>query len=239
MSDLAHMRAIVLAAGLGKRMRPLTDHVPKPMVEVGGKMLIDHVLDWLAAAGIRDTVVNTHYLAQLLEAHLATRRDPIITLSHEETLLETGGGILKALPLLGEEAFFAANSDTICLNGPRHALARLHDAWNPDAMDALLLLHPVEQAVGYNGAGDFALNAGNAVVRRGEKQRAPFVFTGIQMIHPRLFAGAPGGAFSLNLLYNQGMLADGTLPRIHAIIHDGTWLHVGDPASIKLAEKYL
>lgn len=233
--ELAHMKAIVLAAGLGQRMRPLTDTMPKPMVQVGNKRLIDHVLDWLLAAGIHEAVVNTHYFSDMLEAHLAARSDPRVVISHEEVLLETGGGICKALPLLGNAPFFSANSDTICINGARHALARLHDAWDDASMDALLLLHPAAQAVGYDGEGDFFLNADGSVKRRPQDARAPYVFTGIQMIHPRLFEAAPAGPFSLNLLYNRGMKPDGTLPRIKAVVHDGKWLHVGTPDSIALA----
>jgi len=239
MSNMFDMRAIVLAAGLGKRMRPLTDQLPKPMIQVGDKRLIDHVLDWIAQAGIAEAVVNTHYLAPLLEAHLRSRSVPRITLSHEEDLLETGGGIFKALPLLGAEAFFAVNSDTICLNGAQHALQRLLDAWDGDAMDALLLLHPVAQAVGYDGDGDFFLRPSGAVARKQPGEKAPYVFTGIQLLHPRLFADAPAGAFSMNLLYNRDMQADGTLPRIKALVHDGKWLHVGDPAAVALAEGHL
>jgi MurNAc alpha-1-phosphate uridylyltransferase len=235
MSDCATMNAIVLAAGLGKRMRPLTDTLPKPMVEVGGKRLIDHTLDWLAAAGIRHAIVNTHYLAPLLEAHLKTRTLPQVTISHEESLLETGGGIAKALPMLGNEPFFAVNSDTICINGATHALARLADAWNDDAMDALLLLHPIKTAVGYDGSGDFSLAGDGCVIRKQAGAPAPYVFTGVQMLHPRLFADAPKGAFSMNLLYDRGRQNDGKLPRIHALVHDGKWLHVGTPESIPLA----
>ncbi len=233
MTPLADMHAIVLAAGLGKRMRPLTDHMPKPMVQVGSKRLIDHVLDWLVLAGIREAVVNTHYLAPMLEAHLASRQHPRIVFSHEATLLETGGGILKALPLLGDVPFFSANSDTICLNGKQHALEDLRAAWQEDAMDALLLLHPVADAIGYDGAGDFDIAADGSVIRRGTNASAPYVFTGIQMLHPRLFTGAPHGAFSLNLLYDRN------LSRVKAIVHDGRWLHVGDPVSIALAERHL
>lgn len=239
MTHLQDMRAIVLAAGLGKRMRPLTDHMPKPMIAVGGKPLIDHVLDWLVDAGISSVVVNTHYMASLLEAHLRARGLPRITLSHEEMLLETGGGILKALPLLGDNAFFAVNSDTICRNGMCHALARLHQAWDDTTMDALLLLHPVMLAVGYEGQGDFSIDTDGSVIRKAHHATAPYVFTGIQMLHPRLFEQAPQGPFSMNLLYNRGMLPDGKLPRIKAIIHDGKWLHVGDPAAIALAEAQL
>lgn len=239
MSELKDMRAIVLAAGLGKRMRPLTDHEPKPMIQVGGKRLIDHVLDWIAAAGITETVVNTHYLAPILETHLAKRTHPHITLSHEELLLETGGGIYKALPMLGGAPFFSANSDTICLNGNEHALKRLYEAWDDVQMDALLLLHPVKEAVGYNGAGDFHLRADGTLVRKREGETAPYVFTGIQLLHPRLFKGASAGPFSMNVLYNRDMQSDGTLLRIKAIVHDGKWLHVGDPAAIGLAAAYL
>lgn len=239
MTGMEEMQAIVLAAGLGTRMRPLTDHEPKAMIRVGGKRLIDHVLDWIAEVGIAGAVVNTHYLAHILEAHLAARRSPRITLSHEDVLLETGGGILKALPLLGNTPFFAANSDTICLNGKTHALGRLHDAWDDAAMDALLLLHPVAEAIGYDGAGDFHLRGDGTVVRKRAGEAAPYVFTGIQLLHPRLFAGAPPGPFSLNLLYNRGMREDGSLPRIKAIVHDGKWLHVGDPAAVTLAAQYL
>ena len=239
MTSLSSMKAIVLAAGLGKRMRPLTDALPKPMIKVGGKCLIDHALDWLALAAVGNVVVNTHYLAPLLEAHLAKRHVPRITLSHEDTLLETGGGIAKALPMLGNAPFFAINSDTICLNGSEHALARLFRLWNDKTMDALLLLHPVERAVGYDGAGDFSLGTDGVVIRKQPDAQAPYVFTGIQMIHPRLFADAPAGAFSMNLLYNRNRKENGRLPRIHAVVHDGKWLHVGEPASIPLAEAHL
>lgn len=240
MSGVKDRRAIVLAAGRGVRMRPLTDTLPKPMIQVAGKAIIDHVLDWALAGGISEAVVNTHYLAPLLEAHLAARKAPRITLSHEDTLLETGGGILKALPLLGDAPFFAMNSDTICLNGASgHALQRLHDAWDDSAMDALLLLQPVAHATGYDGAGDFSLSPSGSVIRRAQDAQAPYVFTGIQLLHPRLFTDAPAGAFSLNVLYNRGMQKDGTLPRIKAIVHDGKWLHVGEPASIALAERHL
>lgn len=235
MMDIRHMRAIVLAAGLGKRMRPLTDTMPKPLVKVGGKCLIDYALDFITSAGVSQAVVNTHYFAAMLEAHLSARRTPHITFSFEETLLETGGGILKALPMLGVAPFFVVNSDTICINGNVHALQRLANAWDEEKMDALLLVHPVEKAVGYEGAGDFSLTADGSVIRRGTDASAPYVFTGIQILHPRLFVDAPEGPFSLNLLYNR-MQEGSVLPRIKAIVHDGKWLHVGDPGAIALAE---
>lgn len=237
--DITQTKAIVLAAGLGKRMRPLTDTMPKPLVKVGGKCLIDHALDFLQSAGVAEAVVNTHYFAPMLEAHLRTRTVPKICISHEDILLETGGGILHALPMLGDGAFFAINSDTICLNGQKqHALQRMAALWDDTALDALLLLHPVEEAVGYGGAGDFLLGDGGELIRR-TGDTAPYVFTGIQILHPRLFGHAPVGAFSLNVLYNHLMQDRAHKPRIRALVHDGKWLHVGDPSAIALAEAQL
>jgi len=233
------MRAMVLAAGLGTRMRPLTDHMPKPLIEVAGRTLLDRALDWLQAGGVAEVVVNSHYKAEMLEAHLAGRSAPKITVSREDVVLETGGGIKKALPLLGAAPFVSVNADTICIDGKISALARLREAWDEEAMDALLLVQPVEKAVGYDEAGDFFVEADGTVRRRLQAARAPFVFTGVQMIHPRLFAGAPDGPFSMNLLYNRGMGGDGTLPRIRALVHDGAWLHVGDPKGLAAAEAYL
>lgn len=232
-------KAMLLAAGLGTRMKPLTDHMPKPMVPVCGVSLVDRVLDWMARAGIEEAVVNTHYMAAMLQAHLTARSGPpAIHISHEELLLETGGGINKALPLLGTEPFFSANSDTLCIDGAVPALARLAAAWNDDAMDALLLLHPREKATGYDGKGDFFLDS-QGLRRRGEAPQAPYVFTGVQLIHPRLFDSAPEGAFSMNLLYNRHIAPDGSLKRITGIVHDGHWLHVGDPAGLAQAEQWL
>jgi MurNAc alpha-1-phosphate uridylyltransferase len=240
MIDVQQMRAIVLAAGLGKRMRPLTDILPKPLISVGGKCLVDHALDFLSSAGIGEAVVNTHYLAPLLEAHLEKRTIPHIRISYEETLLETGGGVLQALPMLGEGAFFSINSDTICVNGARHALMRLADMWDDVSMDALLLLHPTEKAVGYAGAGDFSLSDEGQLTRRKKDEVAPYVFTGVQILHPRIFQNLPMGAFSLNVLYDRLMQPSvNTSPRIRALVHDGKWLHVGEPHAIKLAEAEL
>ena len=153
-------------------------------------------------------------------------------------MLETGGGIKQALPMLGDAPFFSVNSDVICIDGKTPALHRLLAAWDEENMDALLLVHPVERAIGYEEAGDFFVENG-ALRRRLDNPAAPFVFTGVQLLHPRLFAPAPEGAFSLNLLYNQGMQSDGTLPRIRALIHDGEWLHIGDPEGLAEAEARL
>lgn len=228
----AFPNAIVLAAGLGLRMRPLTDDAPKPLLKVAGKPLIDHTLDWLAASGVTQAVVNSHYKAKMLEAHLAKRKSPNIIISREEALLETGGGINKALPLIGGDIFFSANSDALSLGGKTPALTRLLAHWDEARMDALLLVHPVESAIGYDGRGDFFLEDGK-LRRRGEAASAPFVFTGVQILHRRLFDGAPKGAFSLNMLYDKN------LSRIGALVHDGDWLHVGDPAGLKKAEAFL
>lgn len=230
---------MVLAAGLGKRMRAVNDSLPKPMVEVFGRSLIDRVLDQLVKAGIPKAVVNTSYKAELLEAHLAGRQDLYIVTSREEEPLETGGGIAKALPLLGDSPFFVLNSDVICLDGTRSLLHRLAEAWNDAALDALLLLQPAVTAYGYHGSGDFFLDTEGRIRRRLEHEVAPFVFTGIQIIHPRFFKDCPEGKFSLNVLWNQRLGEDGWLKRIGGIAHDGVWLHVGDPQGYKAAEHFL
>jgi MurNAc alpha-1-phosphate uridylyltransferase len=218
-------------------MLPLTAHQPKPMVKVAGRALIDHTLDWLSASGVREVVVNTHYLAPQLEAHLAARHKPVIHLSREELLLETGGGVLKAMPMLGDQPFFVANSDVICVDGAQPALERLRRAWDDDTMDVLLLLHPVDQAIGYHGAGDFFLEEGR-LRRRISGETAPYVFTGVQLLHPCALIHAPAQpVFSLNVIYNA--LLECRPPRIAALVHDGAWLHIGDPEGVASAEHYL
>jgi MurNAc alpha-1-phosphate uridylyltransferase len=233
-------RAMVLAAGRGQRLRPLTDTRPKPMVEVGGRAMIDRQLDLLEAYGIEEAVLNTSWLGEMLQRHLSTRTRPHLNFSPEETLLETGGGIARALPLLGEAPFFAVNSDVILLDGPtRPALERLADAWNPETMDALLLLQPKSRAIGFEGTGDFFLESdGLTPRRRGDAAEAPYIFTGTQILHPRLFDGAPEGAFSMNLFYDRHRDGQGVLHRVAALVHDGDWLHVGDPAGLAQAEAY-
>lgn len=235
MTAAGPQRAMVLAAGLGKRMRPLTDTLPKPMIEVAGRALIDHVLDRFAAIAVRDIVVNLHYLGARLEAHLAARTDLRLVLSHEAELLETGGGITKVLPLLGEQAFFAANADVLWFDGATPALARLAAAWNAEKMDALLLLQRTVTAHGYEGMGDYFLDPLGRARRRTSLEVAPYVFAGVQILHPRLFKEAPVGAFSLNLLYDRAQNAD----RLYGIAHDGLWFHVGTPESIAATEAEL
>lgn len=230
---------MVLCAGLGMRMRPLTDNCPKPLLEVAGRSLLDRTLDWYKAAGIRDVVINTHYLAPMVEAHVAKRRAPRVHLSHEPQLLETGGGIRKALPLLGDEPFFCANGDAICLDEPgTSTLGRMQQAWDGGIMDALLLIVPKTQATGFDGPGDFFFDTGK-LRRRQQSAEAPYIFTGIQLLHPRLFAGSPEGPFSMNLLYDRHRKPDGALGRIGALVHDGPWLHVGDPQGLQQAEAFL
>ena len=228
-------RAMVLAAGRGMRLRPLTDHLPKPLVPVGGIAILDRALDALMQAGVSQAVVNVHHLAPQIEARLATRQAPSIQISREDELLETGGGIAKAIGHFGAEPFFAANADVVWLDGKTPALTRLADAWDGTRMDALLLIHPVERAVGYDGAGDFNLSRDGRLERRGAAPSAPFVFAGVQILHPRLFTDVPAGAFSLNLLYDRARGAG----RLFGLAHDGEWLHVGTMDGLAAAERAL
>lgn len=226
--------AMVLAAGLGVRMRPLTDRMPKPMVQVAGKPLIDHVLDRLAAAGVARAVVNVHHLAAQIEQHLAARQKPAIAISDERgLLLGTGGGVVKALPLIGDAPFFHINSDTIWIDGPQPNLARLAGAFDPAAMDALLLLAPASGSIGYAGRGDYGMGADGRLRRRAEREVAPFVFAGAAILSPRLFAGAPKGEFALTDLFDRA----GATGRLHGLRLEGLWMHVGAPDAIALAEQ--
>ncbi len=227
--------AMVLAAGRGERMRPVTDRMPKPLVRVGGRPLIDHVLDRLAAAGVARAVVNLWYLADLIAAHLAGRTAPVITLSREETLLDTGGGVAKALPELGPEPFYVLSSDGLWRDGATPALARLAAAWDDDAMDALLLLQPMQAAIGFDGAGDFFIEADGRLARRGGAASAPYAYMSIQLMHPRAFGGCPAGAFSNNWVWDRARAAG----RLFGLVHDGEWYHVGDAAGLAAADAWL
>jgi len=226
--------AMALAAGLGLRMRPLTLSVPKPMVEVAGRTMLDRALDRIREQGVGRIVVNTHWLPEVIETHLA--QAPDIAISHEHDILETGGGVARALPLLGTAPFYVVNCDIIWTDGPNlPALRRLADAWDDTAMDALLLLHPVATAVGYDGIGDFHADPGKPPRRRGSDPSAPYLFTGVQILHPRLFAQAPSGKFSLNVLYDRAL----SRGRLGAAIHDGDWYHVGTPDALPQVEALL
>ena len=229
-------KAMVLAAGLGTRLKPVTDTLPKGLVQVDNRALIDHALDRLEAVGVGEVVVNTHYLAEQLQAHLSGRKSPVLQISHEDDLLDTGGGIAKALPLLGDDPFLAVNADAFWLNGPYDALQRMAHTWDDGTMDGLLLLHSTVEAYGYTGLGDFCAPLGDGVLtRRLEGEVSPWLFTGIQMLHPRLFKTAPDGAFSLNLLYDRAIESG----RLHGVVHDGEWFHVGTPQGLEEAETYM
>jgi MurNAc alpha-1-phosphate uridylyltransferase len=224
---------MVLAAGFGTRMRPVTLRTPKPLVPVMGKPLIDHCLDGLAAAGVEMAVVNVHYLADAIEAHLAARAAPKAIVSDERsTLLDTGGGIRHALPQLGPQPFFLRNSDSFWLEGVRPNLPRMLEVWDDGAMDALLLLAPTVTAVGYAGQGDFFLDKEGRLARRAERSVAPFAYAGAAVLHPRLFDGAPLGAFSLNVLFDRAIAAG----RLFGTRLDGIWINVETPAAIAAAE---
>jgi len=228
--------AMVLAAGLGTRLRPLTDHTPKPLITIAGRSLLDHCLDRLVEAGVRRAVVNIHWLGSQIREHLAPRRDITVTISDEsDRLLETGGGIANALPLLGHAPFFAVNADLIWRDHGESALCRLAQAFDADAMDGLLLLQPRESATGHGGPGDFNLDAQNRLIRRGSRPAADFVYTGVQLLHPRLFAAAPAGAFSLNLLYDRAIAAG----RLFGLLHHGDWMDVGTHDGLAIAEALL
>lgn len=227
---------MILAAGLGTRLRPLTAAVPKPLVPVAGRPLIDHVLARLEAAGIPRVVVNAHHLADLLIAHLASRVAPEIAISDErDHLLESGGGVRKALPLLGPDPFLIHNCDSIWTEGEGANLARLQDGWDEDAMDCLLLLAPTTASLGYDGRGDFSVDATGRLRRRAPQETAPFVFAGVSIAHPRLFEDTPEGPFSLNLPWDRA-IARG---RAFGVPLDGRWMHVGDPAAVTAAEDWL
>ena len=224
---------MVLAAGRGERMRPLTDRIPKPLVPVAGKPLIDHVLDRLAAAGVERAVVNVHYLADLIERHLSGRKAPRITISDErKELLDTGGGVVKALRELGACPFFHVNSDTLWIDGVQPNLQRLAEAFDPDSMDALLLLAPCISSIGYSGRGDYSMAADGRLKRRAEREVAPFVYAGAAVFRPEMFEGAPAGAFSLTRLFDRS----GERGRLHGLRLEGLWMHVGTPDAIAGAE---
>ncbi len=232
MSALVSDTAMVLAAGMGKRMRPLTAAQPKPLVRVAGKALIDHALDRLVAAGIKRAVVNVHYLADALEAHLAERSDIQIIISDERNrLLETGGGLIKAKELL-PDPFFCLNSDNIWLDGPKNAFADLSAFWDAETMDALLLLVPHKGAANYVGKGDFHMDATGRLRRRRSGRIAPHIFTGIQLVSKRLLRDAPRGPFSTNDLWDRAIEEE----RLFGLAFTGRWFEVGTPEAIRPTE---
>lgn len=228
-------RAMVLAAGFGERMRPLTDTTPKPLVPLMGRTLIDHVLDRLHHAGVETAVVNVHYLPEQIEAHMTARADrgPSTVISDERAqLLNTGGGAAKALPLLGDGPFFIHNSDSVWSEGVTPALPHMLRHWNPALMDCLLLLAPLSTSIGYNGRGDFDMEPDGRISRRGERQVVPFAFAGVSLCTAALFENAPEGPFSLNLLWDRALAED----RLYGVRLDGRWMHVGTPEALTEAE---
>lgn len=231
--------AMIMAAGLGTRMRPLTEHRPKPLVEVAGRTLLDHVLDKARAAGVRKAVVNVHYLPEQVEQHLASHANDLqVVISDERSqLMETGGGLVQAQPLLADcDPFFCLNSDAIWTErGATDALSRLANAWDARSMDALLLLVPREQAFQHPGKGDFFLDAEQRLMRRGPRDSAPFVYTGNQLVSHRLLRDAPQGPFSTNILWDRA-IAKG---RLFGLVHEGDWFDIGSPGAIAPTEAAL
>jgi MurNAc alpha-1-phosphate uridylyltransferase len=229
--------AMIMAAGLGKRMRPLTATRPKPLIEVNGKALLDHVLEKLRVAGVRKVVVNVHYLADALEAHLSSREYGLeVAISDErKQLMETGGGLIKALPLIDDDPFLALNSDNLWIDGPADTIKLLASQWDDAKMDALLLLVPQARALNNKGMGDFHMDRAGRIRRRERSHVAPFVFTGIQIASKRLLRDSPDGPFSTNLLWDRA-IEEG---RAFGAVHQGLWFDVGTPQSIPITEAAL
>ena len=228
-------RAMVLAAGFGVRLRPITNTTPKPLVQVLGRTLIDHTIDRLHEGGVETFIVNTHHLSEQIHAHLKNRKDVEILFSPEDEILETGGGIANALDKFGNDPFFVCNGDTLWLNGSLDAVNRMGRHWDASKMDALLMLHSTVDAYGYEGLGDFCVDSLGLLSRRPESEVSPYLFTGVQILHPRLFKGAPEGPFSLNVLYDKAVEAR----RLYGIVHDGEWFHVGTLEALGEAENYM
>ena len=231
MTDKIGTHAMILAAGLGLRMRPLTDHRPKPLIEVAGKLLIDYGMDRLREAGVQKAVVNGHYRAEQILLWSKQQQAPDVAFSDEQAeILDTGGGIAKALPLLGEKPFFVLNSDSFWIEGKVSALSRLRNAWDDATMDCLLLLCHVDRTIGYDGRGDFLLGRNGRLFR--QQGSGALAYIGGYLVHPRLFAGVAVEKFSMNVLWDKA-ISEG---RLHGVAHSGKWLHVGTPAAIALAE---
>ena len=227
-------KAMVLAAGLGLRMRPLTDHTPKPLVEVAGRPLLDHVLDKLAESGVCEAIVNVHYLPDQIIDHVAGRELPKVTISDErDAVLGTGGGVVKALPLLGDAPFFHLNADTMWIDGVRPNLMRLAESFDPERMDILLLMAPTANSIGYTGGGDYAMLPDGALRKRKENQVVPFVYAGVAILSPALFVDAPQGEFSLTKLFDRANAQE----RLFGLRLDGVWMHVGTPDAVHAAEE--
>jgi N-acetyl-alpha-D-muramate 1-phosphate uridylyltransferase len=228
------MKAMILAAGLGRRLHPITETTPKPLVKVAGKALIDYAFDLVRGAGISHVVVNCHYLADQVEAHVSAIEDVSVAVSDERRgLLETGGGVQKALPLLGTEPFAVMNSDVIVRDKENTSLAALKNHFDPETMDVLLLLQPLDKAIGYDGSGDYHMTTDGSLTRRQEGQTAPYIFSGVQIVNPALFDGEDAGAFSMNRIFDKAAQQG----RLFGLHHSGQWLHVGTVEALNQAEK--
>jgi MurNAc alpha-1-phosphate uridylyltransferase len=227
-------KAMVLAAGFGLRMRPLTDRMPKPLVSVAGQPLLDHVLDKLGQAGVTEAVVNVHYLGEQIIDHVAGRKLPRVTISDERNqVLGTGGGVVKALPLLGDAPFYHVNSDTLWIDGVRPNLTRLAENFDPARMDIMLLMAPTASSIGYSGRGDYSMLPDGTLRARREKEVVPFVYAGAAIISPSIFAGAPQGEFSLTRMFDRASEQE----RLFGLRLDGLWMHVGTPDAVRAAEE--
>lgn len=226
--------AMILAAGLGTRMRPLTETTPKPLIDVSGRSMLARVFDHLDQTGVKKRIVNIHWLGDLIVQSLKNRDDVFFS-DESEALLETGGGVRRALPLLGNDPFYVLNADIVWTDGAEPSLVRLARSFDPERMDALLLLEPLERAFGYDGKGDFFQQQDGRLRRRVNGEIAPFLFAGVQILHPRLFENTPDDAFSLNLLYDKAAASG----RLFGLAHDGDWYHIGDPEALSAAEKLI
>lgn len=227
-------KAMILAAGLGLRMRPLTETMPKPLVSVAGKPLLDHVLDKLGEAGIAEAVVNVHYLPDQIIDHVAGRSRPRVIISDErDEVLGTGGGVVKALPLLGDAPFYHLNADTLWIDGARPNLVRLAEAFDPEKMDILLLMAPTASSIGYAGSGDYAMLTDGALRRRKENQVVPFVYAGVAIMSPSVFVDSPAGEFSLTTMFDRANARE----RLFGLRMDGVWMHVGTPDAVRAADE--
>lgn len=228
--------AMVLAAGLGKRMRPLTNDIPKPLVKLAGRALIDLVLLRLAGAGVTRAIINGHYKADVLFQHLSGWSRPEILFSDEsDCLLDTGGGVVRALPLIGDDPFFVHNSDSVWIEENGSNLERMNTAWDPERMDCLMLLGEANASLGYSGAGDFAMAGDGLLSRAAQGQSVPFVFAGVSIIHPRLFEGMEEAPFSLNRVWDLAI----SRGRLFGMRLDGVWMHVGSPSALIEAEQLM
>lgn len=225
--------AMVLAAGAGTRLAPLTNDCPKPLIEVGGRPILDRILDKLAHAGVGRAVVNARHLGHRIEEHLTHRDAPAITVVRETTVLETGGAVRDALPRLGDAPFFVINGDSVWLDGLRDALHRFAEVWDGDRMDVLLLLYPFARVLGWHGLGDYLMDPDGRLTRRPESNVAPYAYMGVSILHPRILAEAPDGAFSLNVIYDRAEEAG----RLFGAVHDGLWYHISTPADLDEANR--